>query len=276
MNGLDQSQCYDLDKDGCDDCNAFDFSGYEGFELRSFDLYEDVPGLLDTVYVSFEFEVLQQNETLPCMVINDVAQVLRTRNSAGLYTCSYQHPTLNHDPIECDSLVDSNDCEECECILHPFKNPESISNYSTPPDFEQIVVINDGVDNDGDGVCSYADFDDSDDSKYLDSDNDQVPACRDCNDDSIYWGEAWKYYEDADGDGYANPFVYKSICYDADGDGLPDEAPIEGWKCDLGDPSTLEFDCDDTDDTIHTGVEEVCGDNADNDCNGSSDEDCGD
>ena len=82
--------------------------------------------------------------------------------------------------------------------------------------------------------------------------------------------------EDADGDGYANPFVYKSICYDADGDGLPDEAPIEGWKCDLGDPSTLEFDCDDTDDTIHPGVDEVCGDNADNDCNGSSDEDCGD
>lgn len=277
VNGLDQSQCYDLDKDGCDDCNAFDFSGYEGFELRSFDLYEDVPGLLDTVYVSFEFEVLQQNETLPCMVINDVAQVLRTRNSAGLYTCSYQHPTLNHDPIECDSLVvDSNDCEECECILHPFKNPESISNYSTPPDFEQIVVINDGVDNDGDGVCSYADFDDSDDSKYLDSDNDQVPACRDCNDDSIYWGEAWKYYEDADGDGYANPSVYKSICYDADGDGLPDEAPIEGWICDLGDPSTLEFDCDDTDDTIHPGVDEVCGDNADNNCNGSSDEYCGD
>ena len=46
----------------------------------------------------------------------------------------------------------------------PFQKSESISNYSTPPDFEQIVVINDGVDNDGDGVCSYADFDDSDDS----------------------------------------------------------------------------------------------------------------
>ena len=86
-------------------------------------------------------------------------------------------------------------------------------------------------------------------------------------------GRGMEYYEDADGDGYANP-VYKSICYDADE--TVTARPHWGLDIDLGDPSTLEFDCDDTDDTIHPGVDEVCGDNADNNCNGSSDEDCGD
>ena len=59
---LDQSQCYDLDKDGCDDCNAFDFSGYEGFELDPL-TFMKMCRLVGYCLCNFEFEVLQQNET---------------------------------------------------------------------------------------------------------------------------------------------------------------------------------------------------------------------
>ncbi len=50
-------------------------------------------------------------------------------------------------------------------------------------------------------------------------------------------------------------------CTDIDGDGY-------------GDGCALGEDCDDLNDTVYPGAEELCGDNVDNDCDGTTDEDC--
>ncbi|MCF8113573.1 MAG: putative metal-binding motif-containing protein, partial [Desulfotignum sp.] len=111
------------------------------------------------------------------------------------------------------------------------------------------------------------------------------------------------YYQDADGDGYGDPnvtstsaqagFVQNSQdCNDSN----PDEFPGQTWyldndgdgysdgtttvSCERPDSHNLlsellgTNDCDDTDAAIHPGAVEICGDNIDNDCDGSVEEDC--
>ena len=70
------------------------------------------------------------------------------------------------------------------------------------------------------------------------------------------------WYEDADGDGYANPF--ESVETECTGN-----AP-EGFMA----ASDGMWDCDDTSGAINPTAEEVCGDLADNNCDGDVDEDC--
>ncbi len=109
--------------------------------------------------------------------------------------------------------------------------------------------------------------------------------------DAIVW------YLDADGDGYGDPSVHKRACdqpsgyvadgsdcddsdpsgfaavlgfADADGDGYTDGA-VQSLCTDGTLPSgfvatQMGQDCDDTDATINPGVDEVCGDGVDNNC----------
>ena len=78
----------------------------------------------------------------------------------------------------------------------------------------------------------------------------------DCNPETIDGGVAYPFYEDADGDGFGNPYVVQSACDDfVVGDGWVE------WD--------VANDCDDTDPGIHPAADEVCGDGVDQNCDTS-------
>ncbi|MEM7163213.1 MAG: reprolysin-like metallopeptidase [Bacteroidota bacterium] len=75
-------------------------------------------------------------------------------------------------------------------------------------------------------------------------------------DGDIDEGLVFTYYVDNDGDGFGNPNQSVTAC------SLP--------------PGFVENsdDCDDSNDTVYLGAEEICGDGIDNDCDGLTEEDC--
>ena len=64
------------------------------------------------------------------------------------------------------------------------------------------------------------------------------------------------YTEDLDRDGYGDPSTAVEAC----------DSPPGVWVDDA--PGAADDDCDDSDDSVHPGATEVCGDGVDNDCDG--------
>ena len=108
------------------------------------------------------------------------------------------------------------------------------------------------IDEDGDGVPAEEDCDDTNDAVLPGATELCDGLDNDCNglvDDAV--GDLW--YQDQDEDGYGDP-----------------ETGEQG--CEAGDGRVADAtDCDDGDDTVFPGAEEVC-DEQDNDCNGEVDE----
>jgi len=104
------------------------------------------------------------------------------------------------------------------------------------------------VDHDGDGVSPPDDCDDDDPNVYPGAVDDCDGVDTDC--DNAIDEDGWQtLYKDRDGDGYGDDRVVTQACESSGG-----LASIGG-------------DCDDTDDTIYPGAEEVC-DGIDGDCDG--------
>ena len=114
------------------------------------------------------------------------------------------------------------------------------------------------LDADGDGF-STEEGDCDDDAPLTNPGVDET--CNGIDDDcdgEVDDGVMTTWHEDADGDGFGNPWATDTRCEPAD----------ETWVAD-------DSDCDDTRGAVHPGAEEAC-DEADNDCDGEVDEDGGD
>lgn len=93
-----------------------------------------------------------------------------------------------------------------------------------------------------------------------DADGDGVSAEEDCDDADPSVGEATTWYPDADGDGYGDDGEALSRC---PGESLPDGTWI-----------TTGGDCDDSSPEAAPGLEEICTDDLDNDCDGGTTDGC--
>lgn len=118
------------------------------------------------------------------------------------------------------------------------------------------------VDEDGDGWVSFenecmpgGDCDDNDPTVYPGAE--EICDGVDNNCDGIVDEEVTTtYYADSDGDGFGDPDTMIEACSES-----------TGYVID-------NTDCDDTNSDINPGVEEICGNNIDDDCDGLVDEDC--
>jgi hypothetical protein len=157
--------------------------------------------------------------------------------------------------ISCDPstlIEDDTDCDDTEPAVFPGA-PEICNEIDD--DCDGLVDGDDpdtDLDSDGHSVCD-GDCDDEDADVHPDA----VEVCdevdNDC--DGTSDGEsalgAVAYYIDLDGDGYGSEDSITLACSEPAGHTLDTS------------------DCNDGDDEIHPGAEEVCGDGIDNDCDGS-------
>ena len=107
-----------------------------------------------------------------------------------------------------------------------------------------------------------------------DSDGDGIADCADCDSEDASMGAKNIWYLDDDGDGYGDTDTYIETCMtleEANAHFAENEDPNNQNV--FVDDNT---DCDDNDDTVYLGADEICDDNLDNDCDGEIDEDCDD
>ncbi|WP_242158237.1 MopE-related protein, partial [Aestuariivivens sediminis] len=160
----------------------------------------------------------------------------------------------------------------------------------TNPDINpNAIEICDGKDNDCDGqtdegvTTTY--YADNDGDNYGDLSS-PTQACSlppgyvlnntDCDDtDNTVYPGAPELCDGKDNDcanGVDDGVVFQDYYTDADGDGYGDAGDVPESSCSaVSGKVTNNLDCDDTDDTIYSGAQELC-DGKDNDCNGQTDE----
>ncbi len=136
-------------------------------------------------------------------------------------------------------VLNGDDCNDADALVNPGANNCT------------------AVDNDADGFTSDVDCDDN--SAAINPN--AAEACNGIDDNcngNIDEGVVLNtYYFDADFDGYGNALMDTSAC-----------APVVGYVTD-------STDCEDYNETINPGAQEICLDNVDNNCNGSVDETTG-
>jgi len=153
--------------------------------------------------------------------------------------------------------LDPPDCDDND----PNRRP-NIPEVCDGQDNDCLDETDELVDGDGDGasVCG-GDCDDTDElinANDLDGDG-FSPCTDDCNDEDPTIGPF-----DNDGDGLEGCGATPD-CDDTDPAANYDDADADGQ-------SACDGDCDDADPDINVLAEEVCGDGADNDCNGTPDD----
>ncbi len=165
---------------------------------------------------------------------------------------------------DCDGVLDASEADldgDGWLACHSDCDDEDATVY---PGADELC---DGIDNDCDGVVP------SDES---DGDGDGWLACQDCDDtdaevnpdaeelcdgidndcdgstDEPDATDASTWYQDADGDGWGDATSTSTAC-----------TQPSGWAAAAG-------DCDDSEPLAHPGLEEICGDGIDNDCDGAA------
>ncbi|HHO50074.1 MAG TPA: hypothetical protein ENK18_04190 [Deltaproteobacteria bacterium] len=184
--------------------------------------------------------------------------------------CDDGAPELNWDDKDSDGVSTcEGDCDDFAPLINPIDlDGDGVTACDPAPDCDPVdgmihpnapEIPADGIDQDCDTV----------DDCYLDSDNDgygvqtvvvgQTLDCSgpnesnstdDCDDDDDFITNPHSWYDDADLDGYGSGFAASFGCYPHDSDA-----------------SAYGTDCDESDPTINPGMEEICGDTIDNDCN---------
>jgi hypothetical protein len=172
-------------------------------------------------------------------------------------------------PTNCSYL----DCDDNDNTIHPFAKE----------------ICQDKKDNDCSAGCGAAAG--KGDAPCVDKDGDKVPAGPDCDDNdpckspyikearnlckttdadwNTQWTQACKNKLAKEGKPYAPPFCGDGVDQDCDSS---DTTCFVDKDCDDFSPPT--DDCNDGDPKINKGALEICGDNKDNNCNGTVDEGC--
>ena len=156
-----------------------------------------------------------------------------------------------------EGFVENNtDCDDSNSLVYPGA-PEVCNGTDDNCDGQ----VDEGI-----GTTTY--YQDADLDGYGNPDNTMfacslppgyVTNSSDCNDsDSVeHPGQTW--YQDADNDGYSNGVTDTSSC-----------TRPTGYKV-ASELTSTSGDCNDDDESIHPGAEEICNDKDDN-CNGQTDE----
>jgi len=163
-------------------------------------------------------------------------------------------------------VLGQDSCSEEDADGDGWTTEDGDCNDSNPDVHPGAEEVCDGVDNDCDGYiddadgdgfksaeCGGWDCDDGDASVHPEATETCDGVDDDCDGTIDNAGEQ-TWFRDADGDGYG----------DSDNAEVLVGCDLDGWSLDGG-------DCDDGDDAVHPGAEEVC-DGVDNDCNGEVDE----
>ena len=302
--------CDDTDGDGCDDClnGSLDPSN-DGPDLdgdglcNSGDSDQDGDGVEDFVFNTSTNALipLDSDATDPNSCLDTDGDGCDDCSQTGDYTVSvkyFQYLMSNH--INGQTLIDT-----VEVVLNDGTDTDGDGFCDGTDAFPSDA--SEYADNDGDGVGLFQDCNDSDPSVgapslvyYTDSDGDGYgdatsPAFYFCEEPCAECGMATSNNDCND----ANALIYPGadeVCdgVDNDCDDVVDEDPTDGdtYYADLdgdtyGDPNssitactqptgyvTNNTDCDDLSATTYPTADEICGDNADNNCDGSIDENC--
>ncbi|MGB8491308.1 MAG: MopE-related protein [Bacteroidales bacterium] len=197
--------------------------------------------------------------------------------------------------------IKQGDCNDADATIHP----------------NAVEICGDGIDqdcNDRDAVCGDIDGDGYSPSMGdCDDNNAEInPGAPDEECDGIDNNcngeideQASKFYLDADGDGYGNPEISRSLCEDTTeeyvennedcndsdplihpkaveicDDGIDQDCSGSDLPCtaltddDVDGYSEVNGDCNDSDPSIHPGATEICGDGIDQDCDGNPNTGC--
>ena len=180
-------------------------------------------------------------------------QTIEKDDTAPSDTVDTESWTLPVDEDGDGYTVDDGDCDDLDASVHPSKEEEC-----NGADDNCNEIIDEGfADIDADGTADCVDDEECD---GLDNDGD---------------GEIDEDFSDLDEDGIADCMDTEECDgVDNDGDGEIDEGfDIDGDGYNSCDTDSESADCDDEDDSVHPGADEISSDWIDNDCDDMIDED---